>query len=480
MLCGSSYTQHRGIDLSENRKIYTVSRLNQEVQSLLESRFGTLWLEGELSNFSRPGSGHFYFTLKDSRSQVRCAMFKGRNRYLDFEPGNGDKVLVRGKLGLYAARGDFQLIVEHMEPAGAGILQAAFEKTKQELQEKGWFDVDKKLELPGIPRTIGVVTSPTSAALQDVLQVLGRRYRQAPIIVYPTATQGAQAAPAIVAAIEKAGERQETDVLLLVRGGGSLEDLWAFNEVTVAQSIRNCKIPIVTGIGHEIDFTISDLVADQRAPTPSAAAELATPDNTNMLTQVERLSAQLQRVQSQLTAALKQRLQQQITRLQLRHPQRMLQDQSQRTDELQLRLQQSWMRQISRDGERTKALTLRLQNASPAAQLPRQRAAWQALIQRLGKGMVKRQDRARADLNVLTRSLSNVSPLAVLDRGYAIIKKGGELIRDYSDVSPGDNVIAQLANGEIHASVTTTQSTKPLVTTDNKSSKSKHKPNTEV
>jgi len=246
------------------KKIFTVSRLNQEVQKLLESGFGTLWLQGELSNFSRPASGHFYFSLKDSQAQIRCAMFKGRNRYIDFQPASGDAVLVRGKLGLYSARGDYQLIVEHMEPAGAGKLQAAFEATKRDLDARGWFDSSSKKALPNLPKTIGIVTSPTSAAIRDVLQVLNRRYRQSSIIIYPTLTQGSAAAPNIVRALNQANQRQEVDVLLLVRGGGSLEDLWAFNEISVATAIRESAIPIVAGIGHEVDITISDLVSDLR------------------------------------------------------------------------------------------------------------------------------------------------------------------------------------------------------------------------
>ena len=213
--------------LSVDKKIYTVSRLNQEVQRLLESGFGTLWLQGELSNLSRPASGHFYFSLKDSQAQIRCAMFKGRNRYIDFQPDNGDAVIVRGKLGLYAARGDYQLIVEHMEPAGAGKLQAAFEATKKALDARGWFAAEHKQPLPALPTSIGVITSPTGAALRDVLHVLKRRYRQSQVIIYPAMTQGAAAAPTLVRALQQANERREVEVLLLVRGGGSLEDLCA-------------------------------------------------------------------------------------------------------------------------------------------------------------------------------------------------------------------------------------------------------------
>ena len=444
-------------DSATRRKVYTVSRLNQEVQSLLESGFGTLWLQGELSNFSRPSSGHFYFTLKDSQAQIRCAMFKGRNRYVDFDPRSGDAVIVRGKLGLYAARGDFQLIVEHMEPAGEGRLQAAFEATKRKLDADGWFDVNNKRPLPTMPQTIGVVTSPTGAALRDVLHVLGRRYRQSPVIIYPTPTQGAAAAPGIVAAIKRANKRKEVDVLLLVRGGGSLEDLWAFNEIAVASAIRDSILPIVAGIGHEVDVTISDLVADLRAPTPSAAAELATPDTDTLrqrMASATRQLAQLQRAQMQ---RLTQRLQQQHARLQLRHPERKLREQAQRVDELGVRLQRGWLQHAKQRQHRTDRLDARLRAASPAMTLQGQRAVWQALHRRLEVTMAVQENRARSRFEILARSLHSVSPLAVLDRGYALVKKDNAIIRNAASVTPGDEVTARLANGEIVAVVSATR-----------------------
>ncbi|MFK8081177.1 MAG: exodeoxyribonuclease VII large subunit [Granulosicoccus sp.] len=439
--------------MAPSRKVYTVSRLHQEVQQLLESGFGTLWLQGELSNFSRPGSGHFYFTLKDSQSQIRCAMFKGRNRYIDFQPANGDSVIVRGKLGLYAARGDFQLIVEHMEPAGAGRLQAAFEATKRNLDEQGWFDVSEKRGLPSMPQTIGVVTSPTSAALRDVLQVLRRRYRQAHIVIYPTLTQGAAAAPAIVKALARANARAEADVLLLVRGGGSLEDLWAFNELTVASAIRDSQLPIVAGIGHEVDVTISDLVADLRAPTPSAAAELATPDTSSLEQRVTSVSRQLALRQLALINTLSQQLQQQYTRLQLRHPERHLREQTQRVDDLTSRLQRSWQLQNERQSNLLNRLNARLRARSPAFTVQQQKSAWQALDRRLVVTVRQQQSNARTRFELLARALNSVSPLAVLDRGYALVKKHEQIVTDVASVSPGDPISARVANGEILAVV---------------------------
>ncbi|MFK8077293.1 MAG: exodeoxyribonuclease VII large subunit [Granulosicoccus sp.] len=441
------------------KKIFTVSRLNQEVQKLLESGFGTLWLQGELSNFSRPASGHFYFSIKDSQSQIRCAMFKGRNRYIDFQPASGDAVVVRGKLGLYSARGDFQLIVEHMEPAGAGKLQAAFEATKRELDAKGWFDVNNKLELPSLPQTIGVVTSPTSAALRDVLQVLNRRYRQCRIIIYPTLTQGGAAAPAIVKALDQANKRNEADVLLLVRGGGSLEDLWAFNELSVASAIRDSNIPIVAGIGHEVDVTISDLVSDLRAPTPSAAAELSTPDTQSLQLRVEAARKNLGKIQRRRLIALNQTLTEQLTRLHLRHPSRQLSEQMQRVDELEHRLRRAWLSLQSKKTSKLDAASMRLGAHSPAQQLEQHHSRLDALASRLHGAVQNQQHLAKSRFDILVRALHGVSPLAVLDRGYAIIKKNETPVTSISVIQTGDEITTRLAKGELVAIV---QKIKPI------------------
>ncbi|MFK7855690.1 MAG: exodeoxyribonuclease VII large subunit [Granulosicoccus sp.] len=444
------------------RKIFTVSRLNQEVQQLLEKGFGTLWLQGELSNFSRPGSGHFYFSLKDSRSQIRCAMFKGRNRYVDFQPDNGDAVIVRGKLGLYAARGDFQLIVEHMEPAGAGKLQAAFEATKNDLNQRGWFAAEAKQSLPAMPGTIGIVSSPTGAALRDVLQVLARRYRAAQIIIYPTVTQGAAAAPAIAEALQTANVRAEADVLLLVRGGGSLEDLWAYNEIAVAEAIKDSRIPIVAGIGHEVDITISDLVSDLRAPTPSAAAELATPDTSSLQRRVDDARRALLRAIQANSASSKQIMKQLLTRLYLRHPEQQLQEQTQKIDDLAQRLARAWQSSAQRLATRRQRAATRLAASSPSVQLERHLARQRSLEARLTVAMGIRRQRAQSQFDLLARSLHNVSPLAVLDRGYALVRKNDRVLLSAANVSPGDEIQARLATGEIVAVVSATRPAKNL------------------
>ena len=279
------------------RDIFSVSRLVRETRSVLESSFPLLWIEGEISNFSRPASGHMYFSLKDEAAQVRCAMFRGKNIHLRFKPENGMHVLVRVRPTLYETRGDFQLLIEHMEEAGLGALQRAFEELKTRLGKEGLFDTRSKQSIPVLPKQIGVITSPTGAAIRDILSVLKRRFPAIPVLIYPTAVQGENAATEIASMIKLADQRKECDVLVLARGGGSIEDLWAFNEEVVARAIHACETPLIAAIGHEVDFTIADFVADQRAPTPSAAAELITPDQHDFR---QRLNKQFDRLNQQL------------------------------------------------------------------------------------------------------------------------------------------------------------------------------------
>jgi len=438
---------------TEKRRVFTVTRLNQEVQQLLERSFGTLWLQGELSNFSRPASGHFYFSLKDSQSQIRCAMFRGRNRYVDFKPQDGDAVLVRGKLGLYTARGDFQLIVEHMEAAGAGQLQAAFEATKRKLDALGFFSQEDKQALPNMPSTIGVVTSATGAAIRDVLQVLARRYPQAHVVVYPTLVQGAASAPAIVQAIKRAEQRAEVDVLLLVRGGGSLEDLWGFNEVSVAEAIRACSIPLVAGVGHEVDVTIADLVADLRAPTPSAAAELATPDGMALAQRATDANSNLQRAVQQRLQTIRSTLATLDERLQSRHPMRQILDRGQRVDELDERLRQVMLNTQRAQAMQLDGLQRRLQAHSPAIQLAQARTSlnnWQRRLFTVTQSVL---DRQRNRLQLAAKTLDSVSPLAVLDRGFAVVRHNGRVLTSASKVKTGDQLTTHLVDGVVTSNV---------------------------
>ena len=308
-------------DYMPQREVFSVARLNREARAILEGHFPLIWVEGELSNLARPSSGHLYFSLKDEQAQVRCAMFKPRNQLLGFKPDNGMQVLARARVSLYEGRGEFQLIIEHMEEAGDGALRRAFEQLKSKLAAEGLFDAAHKKPLPVLPRRIGVVTSPTGAAIRDILSVLKRRFPAIPVLVYPVPVQGQGAAEKIAGAIRLAAQHGECDVLIISRGGGSLEDLWAFNEEVVARAIYDCALPVVSGVGHEIDFTIADFVADHRAATPSAAAEMVSPDQADWLQQLrgfelrltQLLRAMLGRNRQQLVW-LEQRLQQQEPR----------------------------------------------------------------------------------------------------------------------------------------------------------------------
>ncbi|MFZ0552495.1 MAG: exodeoxyribonuclease VII large subunit, partial [Steroidobacteraceae bacterium] len=325
-------------DPAPGRSVYTVSRLNQEVRVLLERGLGVIWVEGELSNFSQPASGHWYFSLKDRDAQVRCAMFRVKNALLGFTPKAGQHVIARGRVSLYEPRGEYQLIIDHLEEAGVGALQREFERLKAKLAAEGLFASEHKRKLPRFPRRIAVVTSPSGAAVRDVLNILARRFPPAAVLVYPTAVQGVAAAPAIVQALQLASARMDCDVLILARGGGSLEDLWSFNDERVARAIRACAIPVVTGIGHEIDFTIADFAADARAPTPSGAAELVVPDRAACLEALMRMEGRMNACMRRELRVVSGRLGAASNRLKQAHPGMRLAHQAQRLDDLEQRL----------------------------------------------------------------------------------------------------------------------------------------------
>lgn len=435
------------------KDVYTVSRLNLEVRGVLESSFPALWVEGEISNLARPRSGHIYFSLKDDNCQVRCAMFRMQNRQLDFDPEDGMQVLANARVGLYPERGEFQLIVQYMEEAGAGALRRAFEILKQRLAAEGLFDGERKRPLPAIPGRIGIVTSPTGAALRDILQVMRRRFPSVGIIVYPVPVQGAQAAPEICRMIELAGKRDECDVLILARGGGSMEDLWAFNDEGVARALRRCEIPVVTGIGHEIDFTIADFAADQRAPTPSAAAELVTPD-------VRHLSARLQGAHQRLGALLFNRIKHERAQLdwligRLLTPSRRLFDLVQRVDELFMRMSRAARAVASQRRTGLRTLSARLAASHPATLIGMHRSRHRELRHSLEYMTEKRMADLRARHSETARTLHTVSPLRTLDRGYAIVTrtKDGALVRSIKQVAVGESVHARLFEGGLDLSV---------------------------
>ncbi len=466
---------------------------------LLERGFGSLWLEAEVSNFARPSSGHWYFSLKDAAAQVRCAMFRQRNMLCTFTARDGQKVLVRARIGLYEPRGEYQLIIDHMEDAGQGALKRQFEELSTRLRLEGLFAADRKRPLPGLPRRIGVITSPTGAAVRDILHVLARRFPAAAVLIYPVPVQGTSAAGEIVAALETAGRRAECEVLILARGGGSLEDLWAFNDEKLARAIVASPIPVITGIGHEIDFTIADFAADVRAPTPSAAAEMVVPDAEewrNAFSQFDvrlrrgirrrldehgerlrwlrgrlsqggpgaRLGALAQRLdelEQSLVRALRRRFQEHRERLRwlsgrasMVSPSGRLMQQRLRLENLDQRLYRAWRQVVHVRRAAQSDRQRRLWQASPVARVREAAARHAALLARLRAAGLEQTRRARERLLPLVRTLSAVSPLATLQRGYAIVSlEGGGILRNADDAKPGTLIEARLAHGRLRARI---------------------------
>lgn len=444
------------------RDIWSVSRLNREVRVLLDSAFGLQWVEGELSNVARPASGHLYFSLKDASAQVRCAMFRQRNRNVAFTPNAGDKVLVRARIGLYEPRGDYQLIVEHMEPAGEGALRAQYEALKRQLAQEGLFDADAKRPIPALPARIGIITSPSGAAVRDVLKVLTRRFAAIPVLIYPVAVQGATAAGEIADALSLASRRADCDVLILTRGGGSLEDLWCFNDERVARAIRASTIPVVCGVGHEIDVTIADFAADLRAPTPSAAAELVVPDSAEWMRRVTSLQDRLAVATRRSLGDAAIRSTTLTERLDRQHPGHRLTTQIQRLDELEQRLTLGWQRAVATRRATLDTHAAHLARVAPSATIARHATRIDACRARLDVAVRRRLDGASRRIEVAQRTLAAVNPLATLDRGYAIVSalpvgpsasSGPTILRDASSTSPGDRVEARLARGRIVATV---------------------------
>lgn len=431
----------------------SVSELNHQARHLLESSFMQVWVEGELSGFSRPSSGHWYFSLKDHKCQVRCAMFRGMNQRIRAIPKEGDQVRIRGKVTLYENRGDFQIIVEHIEPAGLGALQQAFEELKRKLQTEGLFELGRKKPVPALPVHIGVVTSPTGAAIHDILTVLARRCPAIPVTLYPTTVQGKPATSEIVKAIALAQAHGVADVLIIGRGGGSLEDLWCFNEEAVARAIAACSIPTVSAVGHETDITIADFVADFRAPTPSAAAEKVSPDQREMLRQINDCEVRLANAARRALQQLATKLEHLSTRL--RDPRRELLDKAQRLDELELRLGKSIQQRLERSQMRTAHLAQRLSTQSPRNQLANSRQTLERSASQLDAAMQRILVRLQDKLAHSAGTLNVVSPLATLGRGYAIVRdEHGNIIRNAVDVVAGDRISAHVAHGTVAAEVT--------------------------
>jgi len=434
------------------RDIYTVSRLNREVRAVLEQEFGVIWIEGELSNLARPRSGHWYFSLKDESAQSRCAMFRSRNGLLTFDPTEGMHVIIRARVGMYEPRGEFQLIVEHMELAGEGALRIKFEQLKRKLAAEGLFDPGVKQALPVWPDRIGVITSPSGAAVRDIISVLKRRNRAIEVVIYPSSVQGANAAPELVRAIRTANSRDECDVLILGRGGGSIEDLWAFNEESVARAIFASAIPIVSAVGHEIDFTIADLVADMRAPTPSASAEICSLEGEDIARTLKAIEHRLFNALTNKNNALKNHLRHLRARLQ--HPGRRLEQYHQRIDELMQRLPAATANTMQLRRSALTALTARIKACNPqyrvAHYTTRVADVERRLIRAMSAGAASRQ----AALDETVRAMRAVSPQATLQRGYAIVTASdGTIARDAAQFGRGDRVSAKLARGRLALTV---------------------------
>lgn len=435
----------------------TVSELTRDAKTLLESHFDQVRVEGEIGDFSPAASGHWYFTLKDNNAQIRCAMFKGANARVKQRPNRGDVVRIRARVSLYEARGEFQLIVQHLEPAGDGALQLAFERLKTKLQSEGLFDPANKKPLPAFPRRIGVVTSSAGAALHDVLSVLGRRSPMIKVVLLPVPVQGADAPAAIVQAIKQANDLTsqgtlKLDVLIVGRGGGSLEDLWAFNDEQVARAIANSLLPVISAVGHEVDFTIADFVADQRAATPSAAAELASFDQTEWLQRFDQ-------AQSTLQSTLRRRLSSQRERLghlraRLRHPGRQVQQQRRELNALTRQLQQHVSHRLHHQHQQLQYLTVRLQQRHPRLKLQSLAQALGTQRQQLEQRMQNHVAATRRQLQEHCRLLNTLGPRQTLMRGYAIVQtKGGQVVRDSANVPTGERLSVTLSQGHLDVSV---------------------------
>ncbi|MCO7188860.1 MULTISPECIES: exodeoxyribonuclease VII large subunit [unclassified Pseudoalteromonas] len=441
------------MSLPQQEKVYSVSRLNREIRSLLEQGFASLQLTGEISNFVAPASGHWYFSLKDDKAQVKAAMWRGNNRYCRYRPQNGEQVLVQARVSVYEPRGDYQLIVEQMAPAGEGLLKQQFDALKLRLAGEGLFSSQHKQPLPARINRVGVVTSPTGAAVRDILSVLKRRAPQLEVVIYPTQVQGQEAHHQIAAQIELANIRSEVDVLIVGRGGGSLEDLWCFNEETVARAIFASQLPVISAVGHEIDTTISDYVADLRAPTPSAAAELVSPDGAEIQAQLgqqkQRLSSAMQRYLTHHA----QQLQNSHQRLLLQHPQAQLMQQAQKVDELSSRLLRAMNHQQHSAQSRVTLAQHRLAQFHPEQKLRYAHQHLDSLKEKLTRTIQASQQQHTQQLALLAARLDSVSPLAVLSRGYSITKSGGKVVKSTRDVTAGDILTTELHDGRLQTQV---------------------------
>jgi len=437
------------------KNIYSISKLNHEVKNLLEEHYTNIWVQGEISNFVAHSSGHWYFSLKDLKAQISCAMFRGRNRLAKFKPESGNQIIARAKISLYEPRGNYQLILEHIEPAGEGLLRQQYEELKNKLESEGLFSTENKKRLPSFPKQIAIVSSPTGAAIRDILSVLKRRYPLAMVILYPSAVQGQGASTGIVKAIQQADHDKENEVLIIARGGGSIEDLWSFNEEIVARAIFTCQLPTISGIGHEIDFTIADFVADVRAPTPSAAAEAVTPDSTEL---TQDLSIYASRFTQLIQAKLNQINQTSDSlniRLQQQHPINRIKQLKQRSHDTFARLQQFMQMNLQLQKSKLDTIKAQLTRHEPNQKLQQHQEKISTLHQRMHVAMKYLLSHNKQNLVALSRALDTVSPLGTLDRGYAIMtaKTSGVVINDIKKINVGDQISAQISDGKFDCEI---------------------------
>jgi exodeoxyribonuclease VII large subunit len=449
-----------GADVQQDSKshIMSVEDLNKNIKVVIESQFGLIWVKGELSNFKAHTSGHFYFSLKDSKSQIKAVMFKGYNSRLAFKPTDGMEVIIRGRVTVYEPRGDYQIACEMMEPVGAGALQKAFEQLKVKLKAEGLFDVAKKRPMPSLPRHIAIVTSPTGAAIRDMINVLTRRSRGLRVTLVPTIVQGPGAATQITSALEKAIRLDDLDAIIIGRGGGSIEDLWAFNDEALARAIAASPVPIISAVGHEIDFTIADFVADLRAPTPSAAAELVAKNAEDLVLRV----SQLRRL---IVLGIQKHLKTDSQRLKglsmrLTDPKRKLQDLAVRNDELFDRLQLAHLNLLKAKVSRLNLLKSKL--VSPKQIIEKKLQKLEFLTLKMNTGLTANLDLRKVRLQKSFALLDSLSPLRVVERGYSITSSKGRVIKSITELKVEQDISIQLSDGIVEASIKTIKATDSL------------------
>ena len=440
----------------QNENIYSVSDLNREARYLLEENFPAVLVEGELSNIAMPASGHWYFTLKDENAQVRCAMFRGRNQYVKIKPKEGMQIQLKAKLSLYEGRGDYQLIVSSISPLGEGALRIAFDALKNKLHGEGLFNDEFKQHIPTLPKHIGVITSPTGAAIRDISSVLKRRFPSIPVTILPVPVQGNDAAPNMIKAIKLANKKQgclqDIDVLIIGRGGGSLEDLWAFNDEKLARCIFDSKLPVVSAVGHEVDFTIADFVADVRAATPSAAAELLSPDQDEFMAAYAAYQIHLSNMLKNKVKQLRQSLG--WLRKQIKHPGRRLQEQAQKLDDLEIKMRRELHFYLIQIRNNIKELAHGLIQNSPINLIREQQQHNNYLSANLHKATLNSLQDARYKFSDLSRALNNLSPLNILNRGYSMTYNANDkLMTDAKSIKPGDTLRTRLHKDELISTV---------------------------